>query len=81
MLNDEICKLREKLHESILKKNDYEVTYQLSVELDQLIAEYYRKNVDLNSKKKKKRLTNKKKSKSTERKLNKNKEKSISYSK
>ncbi len=41
MLNDEICKLREKLHESILNQNDYAVTYKLSVELDQLIAKYY----------------------------------------
>ena len=55
MLNDEICKLREKLHESILKKNNYEVTYQLSVELDQLIAEYYSKNVNLNEINKKKK--------------------------
>ena len=58
MLNDEICKLREKLHESILKKNDYEVTYQLSVELDQLIAEYYSTNINLNNVKKKKKRKN-----------------------
>ena len=75
MLNDEICKLREKLHESILKKNDYEVTYQLSVELDQLIAEYYSKDVNLSSKKTKKRLTNEKKNKSTNHKLNRDKQK------
>ena len=41
MLNDEICKLREKLHNSILNENDYNITYQISVELDQLIAKYY----------------------------------------
>lgn len=41
MLNDEICKLREKLHDSILNQNDYNITYQISVELDQLIAQYY----------------------------------------
>ena len=42
MLNDEICKLREKLNESILTGQDYTITYKLSVELDELIAEYYR---------------------------------------
>ena len=79
MLNDEICKLREKLHESILKKNDYEVTYQLSVELDQLIAEYYSKEVNL--KKRKSKKTNEKKNKDAKHRLNKEKEKSITYSK
>lgn len=44
MLNDEICKLREKLNESIITGQDYNVTYKLSIELDELIAEYYRKN-------------------------------------
>lgn len=42
MLNEEICKLREKLNESIALGNDYEITYKLSVELDELIAKYYR---------------------------------------
>ena len=42
MLNDEICKLREKLNDSILNGEDYEKTYKLSVELDELIAKYYR---------------------------------------
>lgn len=41
MLNDEICKLRDKLNKSIEKGDDYSVTYQLSVELDELIAKYY----------------------------------------
>ncbi|MCI9177389.1 MAG: aspartyl-phosphate phosphatase Spo0E family protein [Clostridia bacterium] len=41
MLNDEICKLREKLNDSILNEKDYNITYQISVELDQLIAQYY----------------------------------------
>ena len=44
MLNDEICKLREKLNESIITGQDYTVTYKLSIELDELIAEYYRKS-------------------------------------
>lgn len=42
MLNDEICKLRERLNESIRKGENYEKIYQLSVELDDLIAEYYK---------------------------------------
>ena len=44
MLNDEICKLREKLDESIRKNLDYSIIYQLSIELDELIAQYYMKN-------------------------------------
>lgn len=42
MLNEEICKLREKLNNSIINGEDYEETLKISVELDQLIAEYYR---------------------------------------
>ena len=42
MLNDEICKLRNKLNESIVLGKDYSVIYQLSIELDELIAQYYR---------------------------------------
>ena len=41
MLNDEICKLRDKLNESIISGQDYTVTYKLSIELDELIAKYY----------------------------------------
>lgn len=41
MLNDEICKLRDKLNRSIEQGDDYSVIYQLSVELDELIAKYY----------------------------------------
>ena len=44
MLNDEICKLRDKLNKSIEEGKDYSVIYKLSVELDELIASYYRKN-------------------------------------
>ena len=46
MLNDEICKLREKLNESILTGQDYTITYKLSVELDELIAMYYRRDYE-----------------------------------
>ena len=45
MLNDEICRLRERLNESIIEGDDYKVTYKLSVELDELIAEYYKNDI------------------------------------
>lgn len=45
MLDERICKLRQKLNESIMEGQDYNVTYKLSVELDQLIAEYYKENL------------------------------------
>ncbi len=41
MLNDEICKIRDKLNKSIERGDDYSVTYDLSVKLDELIAQYY----------------------------------------
>ena len=50
MLNEEICKLREKLNDSILNESDYNITYQISVELDQLIAKYYSMQMGLNKK-------------------------------
>ena len=43
MLNDEICKLRDKLNRSIASGEDYSVIYKLSIELDELIVEYYRR--------------------------------------
>ena len=45
MLNDEICKLRDKLNESILNEKDYETIYSISVELDELIAKFYREKI------------------------------------
>ena len=42
MLNEEICKLRDRLNKSIENGDDYKITYKLSVELDELIAAYYR---------------------------------------
>lgn len=47
MLNDEICKLREKLNNSIINGEDYEITYKISVELDELIAEYYKMQLSI----------------------------------
>ena len=45
MLNDEICKLREKLNESIEKGQDYSVIYKISVELDELIVKFYKEKL------------------------------------
>lgn len=44
MLNDEICKKRDELNKSIEDKQDYSIIYKLSVELDELIAKYYKDN-------------------------------------
>jgi hypothetical protein len=44
MLNDEICKKRDELNNSIINGKDYSVVYQLSIELDELIAMYYKEN-------------------------------------
>lgn len=57
MLNDEICKLREKLNESIISGQDYMVTYKLSIELDELIAKYYRKSKKIEKTKEKNYIT------------------------
>lgn len=59
MLNDEICKLREKLNNSILNGEDYSITYKISIELDELIAEYYKIELERKS------LEQKKKSETT----------------
>lgn len=55
MLNDEICKLREELNNSILTGQDYSVTYRLSIELDELIAEYYKVELERDTKPKMKK--------------------------
>ena len=41
MLDEKIRETRERLNESIITGKDYEVIYNLSVELDELIAKYY----------------------------------------
>lgn len=43
MLDYQISKKREELNKSIESGQDYSITYRISVELDELIAEYYRK--------------------------------------
>lgn len=44
MLNDEICELRDRLNASIAEGKDYAIIYELSVELDGLIAKFYEEN-------------------------------------
>ena len=41
MLDEEICKVREMLNESIITGKNYKEIYELSVEVDELIAKYY----------------------------------------
>ena len=41
MIEEEIVKLREKLNKSIEEDEKYEIIYQLSIELDELITKYY----------------------------------------
>ncbi len=41
-LNEKICNLRKKLDDSISNKEDYAKIYKMSVQLDNLINEYYR---------------------------------------
>ena len=41
MLNDEICRVRDKLNKSIEDGEDYDKIYKISVELDKLIEKYY----------------------------------------
>ncbi len=53
MLNDEICRVREKLNKSIENGKNYDEIYKISVELDELIAKFYRKSNVKNNKKKK----------------------------
>ena len=44
MLNDEIRKKREELNRSIEENKSYDYIYKISVELDELITEYYKMN-------------------------------------
>lgn len=45
MLDEEILELRRKLHESITNEKNYDKTYRLSIELDELITKYYNKKL------------------------------------
>ncbi len=41
MLDERICELRNKLNKSISDGDDYSTIYQISIELDELIAKFY----------------------------------------
>lgn len=45
MLNDEIRKKREELNKSIEENKAYEYIYKISVELDELIAKFYKEEI------------------------------------
>lgn len=45
MLNEEICKTRDRLNKSIENNLDYNIIYKISVELDILIAKFYKENI------------------------------------
>ena len=51
MLDEKIRIARDKLNESIITGKNYEEIYQLSVELDELIAQYYIRKDDFNKNK------------------------------
>lgn len=55
MLNEEICRLREELNNSIISGQDYSITYELSVQLDKLIAQYYQIELNRTKESKKRR--------------------------
>lgn len=46
MINKQILKLREELNNSIINGEKYEIIYKLSVELDELITQYYKEQID-----------------------------------
>ena len=45
MIDEEILELRRKLNKSITNEEDYRYIYTLSLELDELIARYYNKEI------------------------------------
>lgn len=51
MLEDKIQRKREELNESIEKQRKYEDVYKLSVELDDLITEFYKEAEEKRKKK------------------------------
>ena len=52
MLEEEIKRKREELNESIEKQRKYEDVYKLSIELDDLISEFYKEAEEKKNKKK-----------------------------
>ena len=50
LLDDKICQVREKLNKCISDGEDYSVIYKVSVELDELIAQYYARAAKIKNK-------------------------------
>ncbi len=50
MLDEKICRLRDKLNKCISNGEDYSVIYKVSVELDELIAKYYANMYEVHNK-------------------------------
>ena len=50
LLDDKIFMVRNKLNKSIADREDYDVIYKISVELDELIAQYYAEKAKENKK-------------------------------
>ena len=48
MLKEEIYELREKLNKSIENGEKYQIIYNISIELDELIAKYYNEMQKMN---------------------------------
>ena len=46
MVTKQILKKREELNNSIINGADYEIIYKLSIELDELITEYYKQEIN-----------------------------------
>ena len=46
MINKQILNVSEQLNNSIINGEDYEIIYKLSIELDELITEYYKEKID-----------------------------------
>lgn len=44
MIDEKICMLRDKLNQSIIDEKDYNIIYKISIELDELITQYYSKD-------------------------------------
>lgn len=51
MIEDEIQRKRKELNESIEKNDKYENVYRLSIELDDLITEFYKESQEKRSQK------------------------------
>lgn len=45
-LNEEISELRKKLDDSISKNESYDKIYSISLQLDELIAKYYKNKME-----------------------------------